>query len=95
MDSLLQANIFFFIASVATVILAVLASVALWHISRVAKNIHLVSNTVRDEMNTIVSHVTGTRKHIEDALLSLKDALLQKISGTPKTKKKSTSQNTK
>ncbi|MFA7201863.1 MAG: hypothetical protein WC099_02630 [Candidatus Paceibacterota bacterium] len=95
MDSLLQANIFFFIASVATVILTILAGVALWHISRVAKNIHLVSNTIREEMTTIVSHVTGTRKHIEDVLFSLKDAIMEKISGTQTTKKKSTKKESK
>ncbi len=95
MDSLLQANIFFFIASVATVVLAILAGVALWHISRVAKNIHLVSNTVRDEMNTIVSHVTGTRKHIEEVLSSLKDAIMEKVSKTHSPKKKSTRKESK
>ncbi len=80
MDALLQSQIFFFIASIATIVLAILAGIALWHISRVAKNAHRVSDSIQNELTTIVSHVAGAREHIEDIMLSIKNAIIQKTS---------------
>lgn len=93
MDSVFQANIFFFIASIATVVFAILVSIILWHISRVAKNIHVASQAIQEEMSTMVSHVTGIREHIEDVLFSIKDFIIKKTSTSQTTKKKSTNKN--
>ncbi len=73
MNSLLQADIFFFIASIATVILAIFAGIALWHISRVAKNIHQASDTIRDGVINIVSHVAETKDHFAHVVEEIKN----------------------
>ena len=95
MDALLQSQIFFFIASIATIILTILAGIALWHISRVAKNAHQASDAIQNELTTIVSHVAGAREHIEDIALSIKDAIIQKTAPHQDTHKRSTKTNKK
>jgi uncharacterized protein YoxC len=71
MDILLQANIFFFIASIATIILAIFAGIALWHISRVAKNIHTASDAIQNEFTNLVGHIAGLRESVAHAIESV------------------------
>ncbi len=82
MDAVLQSQIFFFIASVATVILAILAGIALWHISRVAKNIHVASDVVRNEIIAITTHISETKDYIANIMSVIKDFVTQKTSKT-------------
>jgi len=78
----MQSQIFFFIASVATVILAILAGIALWHISRVAKNIHTISNTIRDEIMSITTHISQAKDYIANIVSAIKENFTQKTSKT-------------
>ena len=72
MNSLLQANIFFFIASIATIVLTVFVGIILWHISRVVKNIHGASNTIRDEIINIASYIAETKDHLARIIEEIK-----------------------
>jgi len=60
----MKADVFFFIASIATIVLTILGAITLWHISRVAKNIHRASDTIQQNFSALVEHVFGLREHI-------------------------------
>ena len=64
MDTFMKADVFFFIASVATIILTILGAITLWHISRVAKNIHRASDTIQKNFSALVDHVFGLREYV-------------------------------
>ncbi|MDP2930733.1 MAG: hypothetical protein Q8N56_04000 [bacterium] len=64
MDSLIKADIFFFISSVATVILAVLASVFLFYFIKAGKNLYMISEALK-----------GGFKDSEEFVAELKDRL--------------------
>ncbi|MES3031148.1 MAG: hypothetical protein V4697_01905 [Patescibacteria group bacterium] len=64
MDTLIKADIFFFIASIATVVLVVLVSVLLYYLIRAARNLHALSEAIK-----------GGWKEGEEFVLELKDRL--------------------
>lgn len=71
MNTLLQADIFFFIASIATIVLTILCAIVLWHISRVAKNIHAASDAIQNEFSALVEHIANMRNSITNAIESI------------------------
>lgn len=64
MDSLIKADIFFFISSVAVAILTILASVLLLYLIRAGKSLYLISEALR-----------GDFKESEEFIDELKDRL--------------------
>ncbi len=57
MDTLLKADIFFFITSVAVVVLTILVIVALVYFIKILRNVEDISKTVRDSVDNASSHV--------------------------------------
>ena len=61
MDTLIKADIFFFLTSVVVVILAILVAVALFYIVRILRDIKILSTKVREEGDKIVDDVDELR----------------------------------
>jgi len=66
MESFIKADVFFFVTTVAIVIVTVLLIVALYYFIRFARNIYLVSNDVKSEVDAVVKAVRTTRQFIEE-----------------------------
>jgi len=64
MDTLVKADIFFFISSIATVILTILLAVLLYYLIKAARNLHKLSEVLKEGY-----------KDSEDFVLDLKDRL--------------------
>lgn len=57
MENLIHADIFFFITSVAVVVLTILVIIALIYFIKILKNVKDISETVRDGVDSASSHV--------------------------------------
>jgi len=68
MESLMKADIFFFISSIATVVLTILVSILLVYLIRAGKNLHALSETLK-----------GGLKESEEFVMELKDRLEDNI----------------
>ena len=69
MDSLMKADIFFIIASAATVVLAILACVLLFYFIKAAKNLCMLSETLKEGFKGSEEFVTELRERLEDNLI--------------------------
>ncbi len=64
MDEILQANIFFFIASVATVIFLILISFILFHVIKIVKSIRSIVDKIEAGSEVLASDVSALRSKI-------------------------------
>jgi uncharacterized protein YoxC len=64
MDEFLKMDIFFFVATLAVVVLAYFAAFVLWRLQRVLKNIEHISEQVAGESDTIRQDLTELRSDI-------------------------------
>lgn len=64
MNEILQADIFFFIASVATVVFLILISVILYHIIKIVKSIRIIINKVEAGSEVLANDVSNLRSQI-------------------------------
>jgi len=74
MQNLIQSDIFFFITSIAVVIVTISILVMLWYIIRILKNIKDVSEIVKRETVFFSGDLSGIRKKIKklfDSLINL------------------------
>lgn len=69
MNTLIQANIFFFIASVGTIIFIVLGSIALYHLIHILKNVKEATDSLRDTIETASEQVEKMRQKISESLI--------------------------
>ncbi|OGG52668.1 hypothetical protein A3H16_01100 [Candidatus Kaiserbacteria bacterium RIFCSPLOWO2_12_FULL_53_8] len=69
MESLLKADIFFFISSVATVVLAVLASVLLFYLIKAGKNLYALSEALKGGFKESEEFVAELRERLEQTLV--------------------------
>lgn len=66
MDSILKSDIFFFIASIAVIVLSAVVAVALVYAIRILRNVEHISKIVRDESDSIVKDVSKLRESAEN-----------------------------
>jgi hypothetical protein len=69
METLAKADIFFFISSVATVVLALLASVLLFYLIKAGKNLYLLSETLKSNAKESEEYIAELRERLEDNFL--------------------------
>ncbi|MFP4539762.1 MAG: hypothetical protein ACLFNN_02380 [Candidatus Paceibacterota bacterium] len=83
MDSLLKSDIFFFVSTVALVVVSLIVVVALIYVVRILRNIFYVSDLVKKESDETVKDISGFRKALkEEGKKFKKDA--DEISGRAK-----------
>lgn len=66
MDTLIQANIFFFITSVVTVVLAIGVAILLFYIIRITRNVDYISKKLKDESDNVTADIALLRARIKE-----------------------------
>ena len=66
MQTLLKADIFFFISSIATIVLAALASVALLYFIGAARNLHKLSESLLDRFKESEEYVVELKERLDN-----------------------------
>ena len=66
METLVKADIFFFITSLAVIAVAALAVAALFYILRILRNVRDISETVKEESESIVGDIGRFRATIRE-----------------------------
>lgn len=83
MEPLMKSDIFFFIASIATVIITILTSVVLIYMIKASRNLHKITKVIK---NTIK---IGSEEFIEDLKEKLENNLIFRLFSIPLKQKKS------
>lgn len=65
MDQLIQADVFFFITAIATVILTVLIAVGLVYLIRILKDVRKITTRVSDETEVVAKDINALRSCIK------------------------------
>ncbi|HZS42678.1 MAG TPA: hypothetical protein VFA52_00445 [Candidatus Paceibacterota bacterium] len=65
MESLIHADIFFLISTIALVIIAVVLIVALIYVVRILNDLKSISRKVKDEGEEIISDIHDFREHVK------------------------------
>lgn len=68
-ETLLKADIFFFLASLATIILTVFVCVVLFHLNRVTKNLHQILEGLKNNFEDSEEFVGELRERLENNLM--------------------------
>lgn len=68
MSSFLQADIFFFITSVATVALAILLAIVFVYVAKIAKHISNITKTIDDEAKRVADDISVFRAEVQEEL---------------------------
>lgn len=69
MDTLIKADIFFFIASVATVVLTILVSIILFYLVKAGKNLYQLSEMLKENFKDSEEFVAELRERLENNLV--------------------------
>ncbi|OHA93823.1 MAG: hypothetical protein A2W58_00180 [Candidatus Zambryskibacteria bacterium RIFCSPHIGHO2_02_38_10.5] len=69
MESLMKADIFFFISSVATVILSVLVSVLLFYFIKAMENLYILSETLKGGLRESEEFVVELKERLENNMI--------------------------
>ncbi len=69
MESLIKADIFFFIASVATLVLTVLTSIVLVYLIKSGRNLYLLSEALKGGLKESEEFVAELKERLEDNLV--------------------------
>ena len=69
MESLIKADIFFFISSVATVVLAILISILLFYLIKAGKNLYRLSEALKGGFKESEEFVAELRERLEDNMV--------------------------
>jgi uncharacterized membrane protein YgaE (UPF0421/DUF939 family) len=65
MDTLVHADIFFFVSTVALIVIGIGVAIALFYLIRILKDISHVSGKVKEESDAIITDVRTLRGHIK------------------------------
>lgn len=88
MDTIMKADIFFFISSIGIIVLCVLCGVLLWHVIRITRVFSSALSKVRDEVDAIVDDVASVRHTVKKKAEHVVSSVAQSFSSdSPKTKK--------
>lgn len=68
-ESLIKADIFFFISSVATVVLTILASILLLYLIRAGKNLYMLSDMLKNDFKESKEFAKELKERLEDNLV--------------------------
>lgn len=66
METLIKADIFFFISSVAIIILAILGSILLFYFIKAGRNLYLLSEALKGSFKDSEEFVTELKERLED-----------------------------
>jgi hypothetical protein len=69
MEPLIKADIFFFISSIATIILLVLISIILFYLIKAGKNLYLISEALKNNFKESEEFVTELKERLEDNMI--------------------------
>jgi hypothetical protein len=69
MDTLVKADIFFFISSIATVVLAVLLSIVLFYFIKAGKNLYHISQKLQEHFHESEEFVLELKDRLEDNMV--------------------------
>jgi len=69
MESLIKADIFFFISSAATIVLAVLVSVLLFYLIRAGRNLYKLSEALKGDFRESEEFVAELKERLEDNMV--------------------------
>ena len=96
MESLLRSDIFFFITSVAVVVVTIFLVVALWYVIRILRNVKDVSDLIKKESVFVINDIAGVRTSIRKLVEAIIDAVKKRLTiSQQKGKKSAVSRNTK
>ncbi len=68
MENLIQSDVFFFITSIAVVIVTIFILVILWYVVRILKNVKDVSDVIKKESIFVLSDLSGLRAKVKKFL---------------------------
>lgn len=69
MDTLVKANVFFFITSIAVVVLTILLVICFYYLSQTLKNFRDISNTLKKGVDHASSHLEGLSKKVTESMI--------------------------
>jgi hypothetical protein len=69
MESLIKADIFFFISAIATVILTIFLSILLFYFIKAGKNLYMLSEALKDGFKDSEEFVQDLRDRLEDNIV--------------------------
>jgi hypothetical protein len=69
MTTLLKADIFFFISSIATILIAVLFSVLLFYFIKAMRNLYLISEKLQDHFKESEEYALELKERLEDNMV--------------------------
>jgi len=69
METVMKADIFFFISSIASVVLAVLLSIALFYFIKAGKNLYLISEKLQNHFKESEEFVLDLKERLEDNMV--------------------------
>ncbi|MEI8328195.1 MAG: hypothetical protein WCG02_03610 [Candidatus Taylorbacteria bacterium] len=69
MESLLKADIFFFISSIATIVFTILVSVLLVYLIKAGKNLYKLSEILKSSYNDSEEFITDLRDRLEENIV--------------------------
>jgi hypothetical protein len=68
-ESILKSDIFFFISSVATVVLTILVSILLFYFIKAGKNLYMLSEVLKDGLKYSEEFVQDLKDRLEDNIV--------------------------
>ncbi|MFA6405034.1 MAG: hypothetical protein WCW03_03480 [Candidatus Paceibacterota bacterium] len=69
MESLLKADVFFFISSIATIVFTILVSVLLVYLIKAGKNLYKLSETLKSSYNDSEEFISELKERLEDNMV--------------------------
>ncbi|MDO9231457.1 MAG: hypothetical protein Q7U36_03215 [bacterium] len=69
METVMKADIFFFISSVATVVLSVLFSIGLFYLIKAGRNLYLISEKLQDNFEDSKEFILELKERLEDNII--------------------------
>ena len=69
MNTLMKADIFFFISSIATIVLAILFSIVLFYFIKAGKNLYLISEKLQTHFKESEEFVSELKDRLENNLI--------------------------
>ncbi|MFA5742846.1 MAG: hypothetical protein WCX77_01870 [Candidatus Paceibacterota bacterium] len=69
MESLMKADIFFFISSVATVILAILVSILILYLIKAGKNLYMLSEALKGNFKESEEFIAELKERLENNII--------------------------
>lgn len=87
MNEILKADIFFFVATIAIVVITVLFGVASFYVIRMLRNLRDSSEIIKKTVTDVSNNVIGTQNHVKDFFEKLNVVQLISSAFTNKRKK--------